>query len=396
MPSTVISVKQLNLYIKSLLEGDSNLSYISIVGELSNFKSHYASGHLYFTLKDEAATLKCVMFKGNASRLGFSPKEGMRVVCSGRISVFERDGVYQLYCENMTPEGEGDLLAAYEKLKSKLEAEGLFDKSRKKAIPPFPKKVGVITSQTGAAICDIFSVLERRYPLCDILFCPATVQGENAPDELCNALDILYRSDVDVIIIGRGGGSVEDLWCFNDEKLARKISESTKPIISAVGHETDFTICDFVSDLRAPTPSAAAELAVPDRAELYAAVLGFNRLLDGRIYEIVSSREGALKSIVTSGVYTAPEQYICEKRALLLDSLADRLSAQTLSKYSEKEVGFTAVASKLDVLSPLKTMLRGYAVAQKNGETVTSVKNLSKGDKVTLLLSDGKAECTVD
>ncbi len=396
MPSTVISVKQLNLYIKSLFEGDSNLSYISIVGELSNFKSHYASGHLYFTLKDEAATLKCVMFKGNASRLRFSPKEGMRVVCSGRISVFERDGVYQLYCENMTPEGEGDLLAAYEKLKSKLEAEGLFDKNRKKAIPPFPKKVGVITSQTGAAIRDIFSVLERRYPLCDIIFCPATVQGDSAPDELCRALDTLYRTDADVIIIGRGGGSAEDLWCFNDEKLARKISESTKPIISAVGHETDFTICDFVSDLRAPTPSAAAELAVPDRAELYAGVLGFKRLLDGRIYEIMSGSDRALKNIVSSGVYTAPEQYICEKRALLLDTLADRLSAQTLSKYSEKEVGFTAVASKLDVLSPVKTMLRGYAVAQKNGETVTSVKNLTKGDKVTLLLSDGKAECTVD
>lgn len=396
MPSTVISVKQLNLYVKSLLEGDSNLSYLSIVGEISNFKSHYASGHMYFTLKDDTATLKCVMFKGNASRLRFVPQDGMKVVCSGRVSVYERDGIYQLYCENMTPDGEGDLIAAYEKLKAKLESEGLFEKSRKKALPLFPKKVGVITSQTGAAVRDIISVLERRYPLCEIIFCPATVQGVDAPKDLCAALDAVYATEAEVIIIGRGGGSVEDLWCFNDEKLARKISESPVPIISAVGHETDFTICDFVSDLRAPTPSAAAELAVPDKVDLYANVLGYKRFIEKSITESVLSREIKLKNLSSLGIFSSPEQYICEKRALMLDSVSEKMISSLKQQMASKETKFAAAISKLDVLSPIKTMLRGYSVVQKNGKAINSAKNLLKGDKISIMLSDGKKDCTVD
>lgn len=396
MPPTVISVKQLNLYVKSLLEGDSNLSYLSIVGEISNFKSHYASGHMYFTLKDDTATLKCVMFKGNASRLRFVPQDGMKVVCSGRVSVYERDGIYQLYCENMTPDGEGDLIAAYEKLKAKLESEGLFDKSRKKALPLFPKKVGVITSQTGAAVRDIISVLERRYPLCEIIFCPATVQGVDAPEDLCAALDAVYATEAEVIIIGRGGGSVEDLWCFNDEKLARKISESPVPVISAVGHETDFTICDFVSDLRAPTPSAAAELAVPDKVDLYANVLGYKRFIEKSITESVLSREIKLKNLSSLGIFSSPEQYICEKRALMLDSVSEKMISSLKQQVASKETKFAAAISKLDVLSPIKTMLRGYSVVQKNGKAINSAKKLLKGDKISIMLSDGKKDCTVD
>ena len=258
MAPLVVSVRQLNMYIKSLLESDGKLAYISISGEISNLKQHFASGHVYFTLKDDSATLKCVMFKGNASKLKFTPLEGMQVICSGRISVYERDGVYQLYVEDMVQSGEGDLLAALEKLKEKLTKEGLFDSAVKKPIPKFPLCVGVITSETGAAIRDIFSVLGRRYPLADIVLCPATVQGEAAPGSLINALNEMEKTNADVVIIGRGGGSIEDLWCFNDEKLVRRIAEFSKPIISAVGHETDFTLCDFVCDLRAPTPSAAA------------------------------------------------------------------------------------------------------------------------------------------
>ncbi len=393
MSGTVVTVKQLNMYIKSLLEGDGRLAFISIRGEISNFKCHFASGHLYFTLKDDTAALKCVMFKGNAARLRFSPKEGMKVVCSGRISVFERDGVYQLYAENMVPDGEGDLMAALEKLKAKLEGEGLFASSRKKPIPKFPKKVAVITSQTGAAIRDIFNVLGRRYPLCDILFCPATVQGVTAPESLCTALDTVNKTDADVIIIGRGGGSIEDLWCFNDEKLARKIAEINIPVISAVGHETDFTICDFVADLRAPTPSAAAELAVPDVQELESELASFSRTLGIGITNAVSSREKALSKILLSRMFTEPYEYICERRSLLLDSATDKMLSGVEKHLITKEKHFCAIAAKLDALSPVKTMLRGFSVAQKADKTVSSVDELGVGDNIILRFHDGKAEC---
>ncbi len=396
MPSTVVTVKQLNLYIKSLLEGNDRLAYISISGEISNFKRHFASGHLYFTLKDDSAALKCVMFKGNASRLRFSPEDGMKVICSGKISVFERDGVYQLYAENMTPDGEGDLMLALERIKEKLSKEGLFSPERKKAIPSFPKKVGVITSETGAAVRDIFNVLSRRYPLCDIVFCPATVQGPLAPPTLCSALDEMEKSGVDVIIIGRGGGSIEDLWCFNDETLARRIADCSIPVISAVGHETDFTICDFVADLRAPTPSAAAELAVPDATELVNKLSVLDTVIKARIEDILNAKEKSLDALMKMRVFSSPIESFCQRRALLLDAITDRINNKLDVLVSQKEKQFCIAASKLDALSPVKTMLRGFTVAQKDGKGVKTVKNLEAGDKIRVRFHDGSAECTVD
>ncbi len=395
MPLNTVTVGQVSLYIKSLLEGDSKLSYISIVGELSNFKTHFASGHMYFTLKDGTAALKCVMFKGNAMRLRFVPKDGMKVVCSGRISVYERDGAYQLYAENMTPDGEGDLMAQLERIKEKLSAEGLFDQSRKKAIPRFPKKVAVITSETGAAVRDIFNVLSRRYPACDIIFCPATVQGADAPKSLISALDKVYKTDADVTIIGRGGGSMEDLWCFNDEALVRKIAESRIPVISAVGHETDFTLCDFVADLRAPTPSAAAELAVPDAALLYDSVGKLKRNLEGALFEKIATREKHLSLIGGSTAFAAPVDSIISKRSLSVDLLTDRVDSNFDKIIIKKETDFSAMLSLLDALSPLKTLKRGFAVAEKQGKTISSAGQLEAGDSIKLRFADGSAECNI-
>ena len=396
MPMTVISVKQLNLYIKSLIEADSRLAYISLRGEISNYKSHFSSGHLYFTLKDESAAIKCVMFRGNASRVNFPLKDGMKVICSGRISVFERDGIYQLYAENIFPDGEGDLLAELEKTKAKLEGEGLFDASRKKRLPKFPKKVCVITSETGAAVQDIFNILTRRYPLCDILLIPAIVQGESAPKSLINALDMASGTDSDVIIIGRGGGSAEDLWCFNDELLARKISQTEIPVISAVGHETDFTICDFVADLRAPTPSAAAELAVPDINELKADIAHYEQIINQRVNQIIILNNDKFEKLVSSNIFTDPEEKIVGKRYLMLDCVRDRLESLASKTVMTRQADFSGVAARLDVLSPVKTLLRGYAVAEKNSKTIVSVKEIEAGEKLTLRFSDGTADCTID
>ena len=395
MSLNTVTVGQLNLYIKSLLEGDSKLSYISIVGEISNFKAHFASGHMYFTLKDDTAALKCVMFKGNAMRLRFVPKDGMKVVCSGRISVYERDGVYQLYAENMVPDGEGDLMAKLEEIKKKLFAEGLFDESRKKPIPEFPKKVAVITSETGAAVRDIFNVLSRRYPLCDILLCPATVQGSEAPKSLISALEKVYKTDSDVIIIGRGGGSIEDLWCFNDEALARMISSSPIPVISAVGHETDFTICDFVADLRAPTPSAAAELAVPDARLLLDNVLRIERNLKAALSEKIAGREKNLSLINGSLIFSSPEDGIISKRSLLVDRTTDRICSQFDRIITKKENDFLNKISLIEALSPMKTLLRGFATAEKQGKIVSSVVQLNVGDSIKLRLFDGSADCKI-
>ena len=395
MSLNTVTVGQLNLYIKSLLEGDSKLSYISIVGEISNFKAHFASGHMYFTLKDDTAALKCVMFKGNAMRLRFVPKDGMKVVCSGRISVYERDGVYQLYAENMVPDGEGDLMAKLEEIKKKLLAEGLFDDSRKKPIPEFPKKVAVITSETGAAVRDIFNVLSRRYPLCDILLCPATVQGSEAPKSLISALEKVYKTDSDVIIIGRGGGSIEDLWCFNDEALARTIASSPIPVISAVGHETDFTICDFVADLRAPTPSAAAELAVPDARLLLDNVLRIERNLKAALSEKIAGREKNLSLINGSLIFSSPEDGIISKRSLLVDRTTDRICSQFDRIITKKENDFLNKISLIEALSPMKTLLRGFATAEKQGKIVSSVVQLNVGDSIKLRLFDGSADCKI-
>ena len=396
MPPVSVTVRQLNAYIKSLLEGDSRLACISVSGELSNFKCNFSSGHLYFVLKDESAAIKCVMFRGNASRLRFTPKDGMQVVCRGRISLYERDGAYQLYAEDMYPAGEGDLMAALERIKARLEAEGLFSADRKKPIPKFPKRVAVITSETGAAVRDIINVLGRRYPLCEVALCPAIVQGAAAPESLISALDTVSEKGADLVIIGRGGGSAEDLWCFNDEGLARRIAAMEIPVISAVGHETDFTVCDFVSDLRAPTPSAAAELAVPDIAELKSRIAICRSGITANLEKSLRLRENGLAAIMASPVFARPADTLLTKAALHLDSLATGLDGLMTDRFHIAEKGFLATAARLEAMSPLKTMLRGYAVVEKEGANVRSVGNLNKGDSITLRLADGKAECTVN
>ena len=396
MSPIVVTVTQLNSYIKSLLDGDNRLAFISIRGEISNFKRHFASGHIYFTLKDNSSTLKCVMFKGNAEHLKFELKEGMQVICTGRISVYERDGIYQMYAESIKPDGEGDLLLKLEQLKEKLTKEGLFDAASKKPIPKFPKKVGVITSETGAAIKDIFSVLGRRYPMSDIVFCPATVQGELAPDSLCRALDIIEKTDADVVIIGRGGGSIEDLWCFNDEKLVRRIYSFSKPIISAVGHETDFTLSDFVCDLRAPTPSAAAELAVPDCEELKSNIFSAESFIEKKIINLLASKQNALDLLLKNRIFSSPEEYIFEKRILGLDFMTDRLENGLQKLLTVKENKCSTQIARLDALSPTKTLLRGFACVEMGDKNISSVKSLDKNDKITVRFQDGTVDCTVD
>ncbi len=395
MPSNAVSVRQLNLYVKSLLEGDSRLRFISVTGEISNFKRHYSSGHCYFTLKDDAAAVRCVMFRSAALKVGFEPTDGMSVTVSGRISLYEKDGQYQFYAEEMHKAGEGDLAAAFERLKKQLAAEGLFDTETKRPIPRFPRKVAVVTSETGAAVRDILNILSRRWPLCEVVLCGVSVQGENAASEMIAALDRLYALDkIDTIIIGRGGGSAEDLSAFNDEGLARKLYESPVPVISAVGHETDFTICDFVADLRAPTPSAAAELAVPDKEEVAFRVYELRRKTERLIhnkYELLNTRynaaAGASRLARPLDMITTREQMLdilCEK---LLGGINDRIKTDTAA------LGRAAAA--LDALSPLKTLARGFAAVDKNGCAVRSVGELSVGDDITLTLSDGRVECGV-
>ncbi len=396
MSSSVITVSQLNFYLRSLIESDSRLAYVRVSGEISNFKAHYSSGHLYFSLKDAGGAVRCVMFKSSAIRLKAPLKDGMKVVCVGRVSVYERDGTYQIYAEDVIPDGEGDLMLALEEIKKKLEAEGLFDVSRKKRLPAFPKTIAVITSDTGAAVRDIFNVLSRRWPLSKVVLVPALVQGAEAPKSLISALDTVEsKTEADVIIIGRGGGSMEDLWCFNDEALARRIAAIGIPVISAVGHETDFTICDFVSDMRAPTPSAAAELAVPDIEEITASVRGYRHLLKMRTSSLLSLYEAKLGKLLGSAEFKDPESFIIESRKNKVDKAEQRFKNAFVKTLSEKEKSFITAATKIDSLSPLKTMARGYLAASKDGSSVKSKTELSVGDRLTLRLIDGRAECEV-
>lgn len=397
MAHSVLTVAQLNLYIRTLLEGDSRLAYIRVNGEISNLKIHYASGHIYFTLKDSMSAVKCVMFKSNASRLKIALKDGMKVVCIGRVSVYERDGSYQLYVEDIISDGEGDLMLAFEKLKQRLETEGLFDISRKKKLPEFPKNIAVITSDTGAAVRDIFNVISRRWPLCNVKLYPALVQGEGAPQSLISAMDsVILDNNAEVIIIGRGGGSIEDLWAFNDELLVRRIAECSIPVISAVGHETDFTICDFVADMRAPTPSAAAEIAVPDQEEIKASVLGYENLIKMRVLGLLNLNRTKLEKIMASEEFKTPAKFISERRFIDTERFADKIQNNFIRVLSKKESEFSLAATKVDSLSPLKTMMRGYAAASINKKSITSVKQISNGESITLRFVDGSAKCKVE
>ena len=394
MPATV-SVKQLNSYVRSLLEGDSRLSFVSVCGEISNFKNHYSSGHLYFSLKDSDAVIKCVMFRSSAATLKFTPSDGVKVICTGRVSVYERDGQYQFYVDSIVENGQGDLGEQFRRIKERLEKEGLFAPEYKLPLPKFPKKIAVVTSDTGAALQDIINIISRRYPLCEVIVSPALVQGAGAANSLINALQKVYSlGTADVIIIGRGGGSAEDLWEFNSEKLARVIYESPIPVISAVGHETDFTICDFVSDLRAPTPSAAAEIAVPDIAELFDVINGIQTRLKNSLLSYVNKAEMRLNKAYQSAFLLKPER-IVDDRQIYLDRLCERLSSSAEKAVESGEQKLTMLTAKLDALSPLKVLSRGYAAVYRSGNAVTSTAQLERGDKLDLRFYDGSAECEI-
>lgn len=391
----ILNVTQLNTYIKSIIDGDLNLSTVAVVGEISNFTNHYRTGHYYLTLKDSNASIKAVMFKTANQRLKFMPENGMKVICFGRISVFERDGVYQLYIEDMQPDGLGSLNLRYEQLKDKLEKEGLFSSENKKVIPLMPLKIGVITSPTGAAIRDILNILERRFPLCEVILAPVEVQGGKSAPGMIKALKKFEKLKcVDLIIIGRGGGSIEDLWSFNDEALAREIYKCSIPIISAVGHETDFTISDFVSDLRAPTPSAAAELAVPDIAEHKEYINQLSSVIKAislnNIQEKITYIEGIKAKLQLLNPINVIENNI-SKISLLSKSLYRNY--ETLLK--EKQGKVISLYNRLDSLNPVKVLLRGYSVALKDKKTINSVKNIEIDDEISVLMSDGRIKCKV-
>lgn len=390
-----LSVKQLNMYIKSLFESDLHLMNIAVTGELSNFKNHYQSGHWYFTVKDNESAIRCVMFNNYASRVTFNPSDGMRVVLRGRVSVYEKDGQYMLYVSSMAEFGQGELSIQFEKVKQKLKAEGLFDEENKRPLPKFPEKIAVITSDTGAAVRDMQNILNMRYPLCKVILCPVLVQGINAADSIIKTLDRVYKlNGIDVIILGRGGGSAEDLAAFNDEALARKIFESPFPIISAVGHETDFTISDFVADVRASTPSHAAELAVPDISDLKLRV----DMLSAKTANLLKGKYQIAKSDFDKCAYKISPlrfyEYIKANRKSV-DTLYDRLKNRQKIYITEKREKFTAQVSKLDALSPLKVLSRGYTAVKSGENYIKSVNHLLKGDKINITFSDGTADCTV-
>ena len=390
-----ISVTQLNLYVKEKFQEDEFLANVLVKGEISNFKHHY-TGHMYFTLKDETSLIKCVMFKTYTSNLDFVPKDGMKVMVLGTVSVFERDGVYQIYAKAMQQEGVGDLHAKYEKLKAKLEQEGLFDASHKKPIPFMPKVIGVLTSNTGAVICDIINVSTRRNPNVYIRLYPVPVQGQGAAEKIAKAIEVMNKNKLaDVLIIARGGGSLEDLWPFNEEIVARAIYNSELPVISAVGHETDFTIADFASDLRAPTPSAAAELAVPSIEDIKKKIeTNKNRLQNGlkRKMEFAKLR---FEKCMKSSVYTNPLQKINENY-MLIDKYTKLLENSMNLKIKEKKTYMVEWISRLDALSPLKTLTRGYVMAtNEQGKIIKSVKEVNSEDKVSLRFTDGEKKAQI-
>lgn len=391
---TVYSVSQLNSYVKGVLDKDENLAHIFVTGEISNFKAHY-SGHLYMTVKDETASIKAVMFAGNANRLRFTPENGMKILAFGTVSLFPRDGSYQLYINDMQPDGVGALNIAFEQLKKKLEAEGLFKQEHKKPLPNFPKRVGVVTSATGAAVQDIFNVLNRRFPAAEVVLRPCQVQGDGAAEDIAKAIfEFNDLNGADVLIVGRGGGSIEDLWAFNEEIVARAVFASQIPIISAVGHETDYTICDFVADLRAPTPSAAAECAVPDTYELKSALIAIQQQIFTLTKNKIDLERGRLNAIEKSGVLRDPLTNINEKRKELV-YISEKLFSYVNNAVDTNKLKISALAGKLDALSPLNVISRGYALVQKDEKPVTSVKYLQKGDSISVKLSDGTIKADI-
>lgn len=392
----VLSVSQLNRYVKSRMDADENLYNVFLVGEISNFTNHYKTGHFYFSLKDEEAQIKAVMFRGNASKVKFRVENGLRVIVRGRVSLYEAAGSYQVFVDDMQPDGAGALQLAFEQLKEKLKNEGLFDETQKKPIPKYPKRIGVITSETGAAIQDILNILSRRYPLAEVILAPVLVQGEGAPEQLVAAVERFNRlACADVLIIGRGGGSAEDLWAFNDERLAYAVYRSEIPVISAVGHETDFTICDFVADLRAPTPSAAAELAVPSQSELYTGIAALQARLQNSVLAALQTERQSLALLKGNSVLQNPSVYFDTLRMRLLTA-NNAFEASQQRILHQAHLRLQENAAKLQSLSPLSVLARGYAVAEFADRTVLqSVTQLKKGDAFVLQFADGKADCVV-
>lgn len=389
-----VSVTDLNLYIKEKISGDEALNAVVVKGEISNFKAHY-TGHFYFTLKDDKSLIKCVMFKSYAERINFKPKDGMKVVVFGGVSVFERDGIYQIYARAMVEQGIGDLYAAYEKLKEDLEKEGLFEATHKKEIPLKPKIIGVLSSQTGAVIRDIINVSTRRNPNCYIRLLPVPVQGPGAAREIVKGIQTMNEKKLaDVIILARGGGSLEDLWPFNEEIVARAIYNSEIPIISAVGHETDFTIADFVADLRAPTPSAAAELANPDIYELKSKINTINERARLSLKKKIELMRLRYSNLMNSSFFSNPMQNM-QNNYLKLDSYIKQLENLIILKKKEVEKIFQASVLKLDALSPLKTMVRGFSIIEKDGKIVKSSKELYKNDEIEVKLVDGSKNAKI-
>lgn len=394
MNEMVMTVSELNGHIKALIEGDPMLTRVSVKGELSNYKI-YPSGHHYFTMKDSDCAIRCVMFRSAAGKLRFRPESGMKVTAVGRVSVYPRDGAYQLYVTELTPEGAGDLQVAFEQLKAKLEAEGLFDRAHKKPLPAFPKTVAVITSGAGAAVHDIIRVMHKRWPAAKIVLLPVRVQGVEAPPEIVGALRYANRWRVgDVIITGRGGGSIEDLWAFNDERVARAIYESEIPVISAVGHEPDVTISDYVADRRAATPSNAAEIAVPDELEVREAIESRSVRLSQAMRKKLEALSRRLDDIAARPALRDPEVYLANKR-MALDYGRTALVSAYEKRLDSKRHAAATLAAKLDALSPLKVLERGYSIAQKNGKTLRRTADVSTGDAIEVTLPDGCIGCVV-
>ena len=391
-----LTVSQLNEYIKALLDSQELLGDIYIKGEISNFTNHYKSGHMYFSLKDSDSVLKSVMFRSYASYLKFVPENGMKVIVRGSVSAFPRDGVYQLYAKEIQPDGVGSLYLAYEQLKEKLFSMGLFDEEHKKTIPRYPSKIGIITADTGAAVADMKNILSRRYPIAEIYIYPSLVQGTGAPAELCEGIRFFNEKlHVDTVIIGRGGGSIEDLWAFNSEMLAHEIYNSRIPVISAVGHETDFTICDFVADLRAPTPSAAAELAVPEISDILSTVANHSAIIKKLTESKIKNTKTQLAVLSKSKTFTSP-LYYTERLREKTNILSEKIVCCAKKQLSDKKKDLSEAAGRLSALSPLSVMARGYSiVSTDDGKAVTSAKQLSKGKELDLRFSDGKAKATV-
>ena len=395
MAQNVVSVSQLNEYIRGKLDGDALLSGIAVRGELSNYKV-YPSGHHYFTLKDEASSLKCVMFKSSAVRLRFRPENGMKVIAMGKISVYPRDGVYQLYCASMAMDGIGDLYAAFEQLKAKLSAQGLFDPAHKKPLPKYPGTIGIVTSSAGAAVHDMLRILRKRYPLTRVLLLPVRVQGAEAPGEIAAAIRYANHYQLaDLLIVGRGGGSIEDLWAFNDEQVAHAIYDSRIPVISAVGHEPDVTISDYVADLRAATPSNAAELAVPDQDALRQNLDSMCMAMTTALTRQVKAARQHLQVLSGSPALQSPIGYL-EQRRKSLELLQNRLVSAETRTVERKNRQFIELTSKLDAMSPLKVLTRGYAlVRREDGMVLKSVRQIEPGERIKVSLSDGSLTAAV-